>query len=124
MHFSLNFNVAVHFAGSPEYKHPGTMAIKMVPQKASVIIYLHIQVFFVLSSLLRVRGTSHQLVCKLVSQVWIYRQWNGTTIFWGSATGTDCERGWTRFTLVAAAKEWDNAKRQTVVPTLLHGKLV
>ena len=31
---------------------------------------------------------------------------------------------WTRFALVAAAKEWKAAKRATVLPMLLHGILV
>jgi len=31
---------------------------------------------------------------------------------------------WTRFELVAAAKEWNAVKKVTVLLTLLHGKLV
>ena len=34
------------------------------------------------------------------------------------------QRAWTRFELVAVAKDWDEAKRRTVVPTLLRGKLI
>ena len=34
------------------------------------------------------------------------------------------QRAWTRFELVAKAKEWDSAKQLTVLPTLLRGKLV
>ena len=33
-------------------------------------------------------------------------------------------RGWTRFELVGKAKEWDQAKQLTVLPTLLRGKLL
>ena len=34
------------------------------------------------------------------------------------------EHLWTRFTLVAAAKEWPEAKQLIVLPTLLRGKLL
>ena len=34
------------------------------------------------------------------------------------------ERSWTRFKLVASAKEWNDAKQKLILPTLLHGKLV
>ena len=34
------------------------------------------------------------------------------------------ERAWTRFELVAAAKNWDDAKQLVIVPALLCGKLV
>ena len=33
-------------------------------------------------------------------------------------------RRWTRFFLVAAAKEWNTDKQLLVIPTLLHGKLL
>ena len=33
-------------------------------------------------------------------------------------------RAWTRFELVAAAKEWNAGKRAIVLPTLLRGKLL
>ena len=36
----------------------------------------------------------------------------------------DFERAWTRFELVAAAKEWDEEKQVTIIPTLLRGNLV
>ena len=36
----------------------------------------------------------------------------------------DFHRAWTRFELVAAAKEWSETKRLTIVPTLLRGKLI
>ena len=39
-------------------------------------------------------------------------------------TKEDFLRAWTRFELVATAKEWNAGKRATVLPTLLHGKLV
>ena len=39
-------------------------------------------------------------------------------------TTDDFKRGWTRFELVAKAKEWDAAKQLTVLPTLLRGKLL
>ena len=39
-------------------------------------------------------------------------------------TTDDFHRAWTRFELVAAAKEWNEAKRLTIVPTLLRGKLI
>ena len=39
-------------------------------------------------------------------------------------TKEDFLRAWTRFELVAAAKEWNAAKQATVLPTLLRGKLV
>ena len=39
-------------------------------------------------------------------------------------TKEDFLRAWTRFELVAAAKDWNAAKRATVLPTLLRGKLV
>ena len=39
-------------------------------------------------------------------------------------TTDDFHRAWTRFELIAAAKEWNNAKRLTIVPTLLRGKLI
>ena len=39
-------------------------------------------------------------------------------------TKEDFLRAWTRFKLVAAAKEWNEGKRATVLPTLLRGKLV
>ena len=34
------------------------------------------------------------------------------------------KRAWTRFELVAKAKEWNAAKQLIVLPTLLRGKLV
>lgn len=39
-------------------------------------------------------------------------------------TKDDFLRAWTRFELVAAAKEWNVRKKATVLPTLLRGKLV
>ena len=36
----------------------------------------------------------------------------------------DFSRAWTRFELVAAAKEWDTARKLVVLPTLLRGKLL
>ena len=40
-------------------------------------------------------------------------------------TAESFKRAWTRFELVAKAKEWEAAKQlQTVLPTLLRGKLV
>ena len=33
-------------------------------------------------------------------------------------------RAWTRFELVAKAKEWNEARQRLVLPTLLRGKLV
>jgi len=39
-------------------------------------------------------------------------------------TTDDFHRAWTRFELIAAAKEWNNAKKLTIVPTLLRGKLI
>lgn len=39
-------------------------------------------------------------------------------------TTDDFHRAWTRFELIAAAKEWNNAKQLTIVPTLLRGKLI
>ena len=33
-------------------------------------------------------------------------------------------RAWTRFELVAKAKEWDEARQKLVLPTFLRGKLV
>ena len=39
-------------------------------------------------------------------------------------TKEDFLRAWTHFELVAAAKEWNAAKRATVLPTLLCGILV
>ena len=40
------------------------------------------------------------------------------------STTEDFERSWIRFNLVAAAKKWDEAKHLSIVPALLHGKLV
>ena len=37
---------------------------------------------------------------------------------------SDFERSWTRFELVATAKEWTDAKKKLILPTLLRGKLV
>ena len=34
------------------------------------------------------------------------------------------QRAWTRFGLVASAKEWDESKQKTILPALLRGKLV
>ena len=39
-------------------------------------------------------------------------------------TVNDFHRSWTRFELVASAKEWDEAKQRLILPTLLRGKLV
>jgi len=39
-------------------------------------------------------------------------------------TKEDFLRAWTRFELVATAKEWSSAKKAIVLPTLLRGKLV
>ena len=39
-------------------------------------------------------------------------------------TADDVQRAWTRFELVAVAKEWNEAKQLTIVPTLLRGKLI
>ena len=39
-------------------------------------------------------------------------------------TAESFKRAWTRFELVAKAKEWEAAKQLTVLPTLLRGKLV
>ena len=39
-------------------------------------------------------------------------------------TVTDFQCSWTRFELVAAAKEWDEAKQKLILSTLLCGKLV
>ena len=36
----------------------------------------------------------------------------------------DFTRGWTCFEFVATAKEWNEAKQFTVIPTLLRGKLI
>jgi len=36
----------------------------------------------------------------------------------------DFQRSWTRFELVATAKEWDATKQKLILPTLLRGKLV
>lgn len=36
----------------------------------------------------------------------------------------DFTRSWTRFELVASAKEWSTAKQLAVIPTLLRGKLI
>ena len=33
-------------------------------------------------------------------------------------------RNWTQFELVAAAKQWEDAKQVTILPTLLKGKLI
>ena len=33
-------------------------------------------------------------------------------------------RNWTQFELVAAAKQWEDAKQVTILPTLLRGKLI
>ena len=40
------------------------------------------------------------------------------------ASPEDFPRAWTRFELVAKAKEWDVAKQLTILPTLLRGKLI
>ena len=39
-------------------------------------------------------------------------------------TVEDFQRAWTRFELVANAKDWNENKRKVILPTLLHGKLV
>ena len=39
-------------------------------------------------------------------------------------TVEDFKRAWTRFELVADAKDWNENKRKVILPTLLHGKLV
>ena len=39
-------------------------------------------------------------------------------------TVKEFHRAWTRFELVAKAKEWDEARQKLVLPTLLCGKLV
>jgi len=39
-------------------------------------------------------------------------------------TVEDFSHAWKHFELVAAAKEWNPAKKTTVLPILLHGKLV
>ena len=39
-------------------------------------------------------------------------------------TVEDFKRAWTRFELVAEAKNWNEDKRKVIVPTLLRGKLV
>ena len=39
-------------------------------------------------------------------------------------TSEEFSRSWTRFELVATAKEWNAAKQLAVVPTLLRGKLI
>ena len=39
-------------------------------------------------------------------------------------TVDDFHRGWTRFQLVASAKEWNADKQKVILPTLLRGKLV
>ena len=39
-------------------------------------------------------------------------------------TMSDFERSWTRFELVASAKEWNDTKKKLILPTLLRGKLV
>lgn len=36
----------------------------------------------------------------------------------------DFERSWARFELVAKAKEWNDAKQLTIIPTLVRGKLL
>lgn len=38
-------------------------------------------------------------------------------------TAEDFKRAWTRFELVAKAKEWEDAKQLSVLPTLLRGNL-
>ena len=40
------------------------------------------------------------------------------------AVPEDFLRAWTRFELVAKAKEWDDAKQLSILPTLLCGKLI
>lgn len=39
-------------------------------------------------------------------------------------TAEDFDRSWARFELVAKAKEWNDARQLTVIPTLLRGKLL
>jgi len=39
-------------------------------------------------------------------------------------TVNDFWHSWTRFELVATAKEWNEAKQKLKLPTLLRGKLV
>ena len=39
-------------------------------------------------------------------------------------TREDFKHAWTRFELVAKAKEWDDNKQLAVIPTLLRGKLL
>ena len=39
-------------------------------------------------------------------------------------TTDDFQTAWTRFELIAAAKEWNAAKQLTIVPILLRGKLI
>ena len=39
-------------------------------------------------------------------------------------TNDNFSQGWTRFELVAKAKEWNDAKRLVILPTLLRGKLL
>ena len=39
-------------------------------------------------------------------------------------TVEDFERGWIRFELIAATKDWNNAKQLAIIPTLLRGKLI
>ena len=39
-------------------------------------------------------------------------------------TVEDFGRAWTHFELVAKAKEWDAARQNLVLPTLLQGKLL
>ena len=39
-------------------------------------------------------------------------------------TAEEFERSWTRFCLVADAKEWNEEKRLSVIPALLRGSLV
>ena len=39
-------------------------------------------------------------------------------------TAENFHRAWTRFELVAVAKEWNEAKQLAIVPTLLRGKLI
>jgi len=39
-------------------------------------------------------------------------------------TSEEFQQAWTRFELVAAAKEWNDERKKLVLPTLLHGKLV
>ena len=39
-------------------------------------------------------------------------------------TVKDFKRAWTRFELIADAKDWNENKRKVILPTLLRGKLV